>query len=270
MVGNTYASVVCQGQSPQFDLVRTKLTIVKLGTYNLPNSSAHHIPESLFPVIAAEVFSQCDAVDGLADKIIMDPSKCDFNYDALLCNKSEKTTCLTSQQLDTLHHIYNDWVEDDDTFIYPHLELGSELQWALMLTGSAPSPLGYDYVRYFLLSNPAWRWQDMSSSIVEWADQRDPGDLNATDYNITAFHARGGKLLQYHGYADGVIPPCSSTYYYDHVLEALRPQGIALDSWFRLFMVPGMGHCAAGVLGAPWYDIVYSLACILFATRLSP
>ena len=37
-------------------------------------------------------------------------------------------------------------------------------------------------------------------------------DLNATDYNITAFHARGGKLLQYHGYADGVIPPGSSTY----------------------------------------------------------
>jgi feruloyl esterase len=182
----------------------------------------------------------------------MDPNKCDFYYDALLCNTSETTNCLTVPQIDTLHHIYNDWVEDNKTFIYPHLELGSEGQWDVMLTGSVPNSLGYDYIRDFLLSDPTWQWQDMNYSIVEWADQRDPGDLNATNYNITAFYDRGGKLLQYHGYSDGLIPPGSSIYYYNHVLETLRPQGIELDSWFRLFMVPGMEHCTTSVNDAPW------------------
>jgi hypothetical protein len=56
----------------------------------------------------------------------------------------------------------------------------------VMLTGSEPSSLGYDYVRDFLLSDPTWQWQDMNYSIIECADQRDPGDLNATK-------------LQYHG-----------------------------------------------------------------------
>lgn len=160
---------------------------------------------------------------------------------------------MTVPQIDTLYHIYNDWVEGDQTFVFPHLELGSEAQWPFLLGDSVPNSLGYDYVRDFLLSDPTWQWQNMNYSIVEMADQKDPGNLNATDYDLTAFHASGGKLLQYHGYADGVIPPGSSIYYYNHVLETLLPRGVDLDSWYRLFMVPNMEHCSTGVNNAPWY-----------------
>ncbi|MCJ1321843.1 hypothetical protein MMC15_007188, partial [Xylographa vitiligo] len=79
---------------------------IKLGTYNLPVNASSHIPVSLFPVISAEVFRQCDGLDGLVDGIIVDPRRCDFYYEALLCTPtSNASACLTSPQLDTLYHI---------------------------------------------------------------------------------------------------------------------------------------------------------------------
>ncbi len=229
---------------------------VKLGTYNLPNNSAHFIPVSLFPIIGAEVLAQCDGVDGLVDGIITNPAMCDFHPEALLCNStSNKSTCLTSPQIDTLYSIYNDYVDTNQTFVFPHLELGSEAQWPVLLSGAtnSPNPLGTEYVQDFLLNDPSWPWQNFDYSIVQLADQLNPGNATADDFNLAPFHANGGKLLQYHGLADGLIATGSSPYFYNHVLRTLVPQGIQLDDWYRFFLVPGMQHCAGSAVNAPWY-----------------
>ncbi|MCJ1259036.1 hypothetical protein MMC24_006871 [Lignoscripta atroalba] len=226
---------------------------VKLGSYNLPVNSSYHIPTSLFPIISAEVFRQCDGTDGLVDGIITNPRTCDFYYEALLCNSANTTNCLTAPQLDTLYNIYHDYVDVNQTFVFPHLELGSEAQWPILLGGSVPNALGTQYVQYFLLNDTTWMWQDFDYSIVQLADQIDPGDSNADDFNLTAFQAHGGKLLQYHGLSDALIAPGSSVYFYTHVLRTLVPAGIELDSWYRFFQVPGMQHCAGSVNNAPWY-----------------
>lgn len=88
---------------------------VKLGLYNLPATSAHHIPPSLFTAIGAEVLRQCDPQDGLVDNIISDPRRCDFLPETLLCgpNVTNQTAagCLSAAQIDTLYNIYNDYVE---------------------------------------------------------------------------------------------------------------------------------------------------------------
>src|SRR5262249_50393043 len=65
--------------------------------------------------------------------------------------------------------------------------------------------------------------------------------------------ARGGKLIQYHGWADMLIAPRNSIDYYTSVVNRLadgRNQRDALaevDRFYRLFMAPGVGHCAGGV-----------------------
>jgi len=88
---------------------------LKVALYNLPNTSAHHIPPTLYPVIGAEVLKQCDPQDGLVDQVISDPVGCDFFPEALLCapNVTNQTSarCLTAAQIGTLYHIYNDYVE---------------------------------------------------------------------------------------------------------------------------------------------------------------
>lgn len=141
------------------------------------------------------------------------------------------------------------------TFVFPHLALGSEAQWPVLLDPVAPNSLGTEYVQYFLLNNPDWDYNDFDYSIVELADQLDPGNATANDFNLSPFHAHGGKLLQYHGEADALIATGSSIYFYNHVLRTLVSQGLELDSWYRFFLVPGMQHCLGTPtdVNAPWY-----------------
>jgi feruloyl esterase len=74
----------------------------------------HHIQETLFSVIAAEVLKQCDPQDGLTDSIISDPDGCNFYPEALLCapDVTNQTTAayLSIAQIGTLYQIYNDYV----------------------------------------------------------------------------------------------------------------------------------------------------------------
>ena len=56
----------------------------------------------------------------------------------------------------------------------------------------------------------------------------------------------GGKLIQYHGWSDAAIPAQSSINYYEEV--AAKMGGIEkTQSFYRLFMAPGMQHCGVGL-----------------------
>lgn len=227
---------------------------IKVGIYNLPNTSAHHIPSALFPIIGAEVIRQCDETDGVADGIISEPRACSFYPEALLCTPSttNRSACLTSPQIDTLNKIYADYVETNQTFIFPGLELGSESQWNLVAQ-SVPDAFSIGYVQNLVYDDPTWQWWNFSLQTIQDAERINGPIADADNFDISPFQARGGKLLQYHGYADGFIQPGSSKYYYDHVVRTLAPMGIDVTDFFRFFLVPGMRHCSSTVVGAPWY-----------------
>ena len=70
----------------------------------------------------------------------------------------------------------------------------------------------------------------------------------------------GGKLIQYHGFADPVVPPLDSINYRQRVLDTQRSElqqaagkpvdeaqaELEMGHFYRLFMVPGMAHCSGG------------------------
>ena len=71
--------------------------------------------------------------------------------------------------------------------------------------------------------------------------------------DLSAFKARGGKLIQYHGWEDDEAPPLEALDYFNSIvaLEAENnPSGKTgleeTQSYYRLFMAPGMGHCRGG------------------------
>ena len=109
------------------------------------------------------------------------------------------------------------------------------------------------YIQYLLLSSPDWTWEHYDDSLVALAEQCNPGNATADDFAaIDSYLNNGGKVLMYHGQADGFIPTGSSEYFFQSVSAEL-PTDVDVADSFRLFLVPGMHHCYGTSVHAPWY-----------------
>lgn len=71
-------------------------------------------------------------------------------------------------------------------------------------------------------------------------------DLNVGDLTLREFAGRGGKLIVYQGWADPQTSPLATLAGWQKLLAA-NP---AAARTARLFLVPGMGQCSGGPLGA--------------------
>jgi hypothetical protein len=72
--------------------------------------------------------------------------------------------------------------------------------------------------------------------------------LNSVDPDLRAVRAAGKKIIQYHGWADAVIPAQYSIGYYEAAEKCL---GTDDRDFYRLFMAPGVEHCGGG----PDYEV---------------
>ena len=204
---------------------------------------ATKIPDGKYPAIQQAVMKACDALDGVEDGIIINPEQCHFNPETLQCKGPDSLECLTPPQVHAVQEIYAG-VRNSRTGeqIFPGLEPGSPLDQA---TGAPPDhPL--NFFRYVLFKNPDWKWQTLNfDSDVTLADQTAGAILNATDPDLTAFAAHGGKLILYHCFGDPHISPMNTVNYYEGVVTATGGAAAA-ENFVRLFMVPGMEHCQGG------------------------
>lgn len=230
--------------APAWWTTHQQLWNLKQTTYQAPADSPHTIPENMFDILVAEVIKQCDPQDGLQDGIISDPQGCNFKPNTLACQATSTTNeCLTAEQLSTLYKIYNDWVDVNQTFVYGHLWRGSEASWLLGNIGlGANSTIEqqYWYPRDLMGLGDDFIWQDLDYNTVQLADRLNPGNATADQYDISDFYNRGGKFIHYHGLSDAYVSPDASLYYYDQALSAMQPQGIEMDDFYRLFLIPGM------------------------------
>jgi len=141
-------------------------------------------------------------------------------------------------------------MQPDGTVIFPPYPRGSELGWSNRYGTATAGGGGFDFFRYTIFQTPAFNNKnfDFASDYnrarkVKIKGQSAPEVFTAPT-DLSTFRARGGKLIIYHGWADPVISPNSSIDYYSRVVKA---QGAAnTDSFLRLFMAPGMGHCNSG------------------------
>jgi feruloyl esterase len=197
-------------------------------------------------LIHQAVLQACDARDGVQDGVLEDPSRCVFDPTVLQCKGEDAPTCLTAPQVTAAKKIYAPIVNPRTKQpIFPGLSPGSELAWG---TVAGPQPLAFpqEIYKYIVFRNPEWDYRtlDLDADVAR-AEKAYDGMMDAINPDLKAFFGRGGKLLQYHGWNDQAVAPQNSINYYKSVVG--QSGGASkVQSSYRLFMVPGMTHCAGG------------------------
>jgi feruloyl esterase len=225
---------------------------------------ASYLPAAARSMLSQAVVNACDALDGVKDGVIADPTKCHFDPASLQCKGAGRENCLTESQVETAKQLYSGPGNPrTGQSLYPGLPRGSEFGW----DGLDPTP-GTGTVPYAPIfqwvfgSDWDWRQFDFDHQFTSF-NQSLAGIVNATNPDIDTFRAHGHKLLMYHGWSDWLVAPEESINYYNAVLtrdkesRSGQPSSGAplepIDNSFRLFMVPGMAHCAGGP-GATHFD----------------
>jgi feruloyl esterase len=216
---------------------------------------ASYIPPEKYPLIHKAVLDACDARDGVKDGILDDPTRCQFDPKILECKAGDDSACLTAQQVEAARKIYSGVINRRTRQpIFPGLEPGSELGWNVM-AGPQAFAIANEHFKYVVFKDPSWDYRTLNfDSDAALAEKSDGGVINAMDPNLKPFFAHGGKLIQYHGWNDWQIAPRSSVNYYKTVVDTLGGEAKTRDS-YRLFMVPGMGHCG-GSDGTDRFDML--------------
>ncbi|MFT3727914.1 MAG: tannase/feruloyl esterase family alpha/beta hydrolase [Terricaulis sp.] len=200
-------------------------------------------------LIGNAVRAQCDAQDGVSDGIINDPRACAFDPARLQCTAGDAPTCLTAAEVAGLRRVYAGAHLRNGVSVYPGFSVGGEdipenaLGWRNSGNDGAGA-LGQEFFRNMVFSDA--HWSDAQFDFdrdYAVARQRLGPVVDAVDPDISAFVRRGGKLILFHGWADGLIPPEATLRYYQSVQQRI---GAATSAHVRLFMAPGMGHCFSG------------------------
>jgi len=214
---------------------------------------ASYIPPSKLPALARAVNAACDAQDGVTDGILNDPRQCHFDPGTMLCKEGDSEKCLTTAQVTTLKKLYDGPNDAKGRKIFPGYLPGAEEGpggWETWITGPAPGKsllfaFSGGYFPNFVYGKADWNYRDASvDQAMKAADEKTAQVLNATEANLAAFRARGGKLILYHGWNDAAISPLNTINYYNDVASKMGEQ--EREAFARLYMVPGMRHCSGG------------------------
>jgi len=225
--------------------------------------AVHHDETSLLTpekdaLLHKAVLATCDALDGVMDGVIENPTLCHFDPSTIECKSGNSSACLTAPEVEAARKVYSGVINSETKEnVFPGLAPGSELGWGTQ-AGERPFGAAADYFKYVVYRNPDWDYKTLNfASDIARAEKTDGGTINATNPDLRAFFQRGGKLLQYHGWSDQQMAAEASPKYYESVLSKVGDANL-VESSYRLFMVPGMRHCGGGE-GADTFDKVGAL-----------
>lgn len=260
---------------------RQSRALAQPGAY--PNAAKR---EALFRA----ALQSCDALDGVADGIVSHQDRCNALFDpstalldgvALRCPGGADTgdSCLSDAQItamkvintptrldylasgETQHPGYNIW--GADTGIYTRTVPIQPIVDFLAFNRSAPTlpmPLDAPYisiytdqwVKYHVTRDPSYNslsldpenpgaWAERISLLSASLDNR-------TD--LSAFAAKGGKLLVAHGLNDVLVSSRSTRALYNTWIAQLGAGRV--HEFSRYYEVPGYNHAASSVFNATW------------------
>jgi feruloyl esterase len=185
-------------------------------TQSLTADPRAYISDVKLPAIQKASLAACDALDGVKDGIVADPSKCHFDPQVLLCSVEESPDCLTQPQIGALKSLYAGAIDHQGATLFPGLTMGDETGWGIWVVGEGPGAsaaalYAQNDFRYIVTGNPKWNALEVDlDDAVRQSAQKTAADLDSNDPDLSRFAARGGKLIIYHGWNDPAISPLNS------------------------------------------------------------
>jgi hypothetical protein len=249
------------GAPPYFETGDTPLFLSWGARVNMGADGKTILPAELLPTIHQAVLNACDAKDGLKDGIIQNPQSCNWDPAAIACKAGASgPDCLTPPQVEVVRKIYDGATNSKGRKLYFGMARGSELDWAPGFVNKDGKPGTYlagfggpgnsimNYAAYFYSQGAKYDAMtfDYDHDVARLAVIE--ALYNAQNPDLRAFQEAGGKMILYHGWNDNQIPPMASVDYYN---TATRVSGgeKATKEFFRLFMLPTVGHCRGGLGG---------------------
>jgi feruloyl esterase len=222
-------------------------------------AAMHKTPQSLYTstgqtqAMVSSILKACAVQSGglASDPFLTDPRTCNWDPAVMQCPGAPDGTCLTADQVVAARAMYQG-PRDPATGhqIYPGLVRGAEADGQFGWVGigtQAETPFGSLFKWVF---GPTFTYMNFNfDGDMATMDSILASNLNANSADLSKFAARGSKFIMYHGWADPLASPQESLNYFDRLVAAQGKGGTALkkaQSFYRLFMVPGMYHCAFG------------------------
>jgi feruloyl esterase len=232
------------------------------------------------------VYGKCDSVDGLVDGFIDDPQRCPFDAltDFPACpGDVDADNCFTTAQRQALKNIYDGPYDAYRNPLYPGQPLSAEYltPGTCFPQPCTPPPFSSGFsaaVWDFYATNagqwlffyepggPTWSYMDfdwdvdpkrirnnyiedldgLPKQLSDIVDAATFDAINAPNMGgLYDFYNNGGKLIHYHGWSDALVSPAPSVNFYEAVVRGMDQTTV--DSFYKLYMVPGMGHCGGGI-----------------------
>jgi Tannase and feruloyl esterase len=210
-------------------------------------------------VVHKSVLQHCGAQAGVEEGIVTDPPSCKWQPEMAACGAG-MSECLNATQVAAIKRLMTSATNSKGEVIYAYPYVpGTETQWENWNypgTGgpnSANRPLFANmqvvgqFMRYF-----AGDKVRPNVDALNFNFDRDPPTLaraqkiyDATSTDLRPLKARGGKIVMWHGWADGAIMGTSSIGYYEGVMRLMGGREQTED-FFRLFLIPGVDHGGQG------------------------
>ncbi len=228
-------SIMVKGLWARHSLASVGLTVAKM--------------ETVFDAVKRK----CDARDGLNDGLIDDPLRCHFDpaRDVKACKSGKDgADCLTSRQSQALNRFYGGPRDAQGRAYFHRQPVGAE-----HLSTFSPFVMMPDGSEGFL-PKMADSWManmvfaDAQYDTANFDFSRDPALGNSVSEimnpkpDLDRFHAFGGKMITYWGWSDTALNPQMGISYYDKLSD--RYGADELQTFYRLFLIPGVAHCAGG------------------------
>jgi hypothetical protein len=220
------------------------------------------------------VLAACDAADGLADRVVSDAAGCRSRFDIgkLQCaGAAGGDSCLSEAQVKavrTLHSPYRvPFALANGVVEYPGFPLGGEDTMAFGPTGGwrawwlggvaptqPPGPgqaiawtYGSGALSHFYLQQPAADPRNLDPRTIQGRMQEVSLLMDSTNPDLSAFQARGGKLILLENMADYAQSPYAGITYHATVVQRMGRDRV--DGFFKVYAAPGVDHVGTGAPG---------------------